>query len=116
MMLPNKMKISERATKSLMRLQSNTGLTPNIGARLAFFSSIETSYRFDAQGDTIDHSGKELDKHTWLGDHVALVEILLTQAYPSYTKKEIYAAWAGHVNDGSTKIENTKNLIALSLT
>lgn len=106
-MLPNKMKISERATKSLMRLQNNTGLTPNIGARLAFFTSLEKGYRFDAHNDSIEHTGRELDKHTWLGDHVRLVEMLLKQTYPGFTKQKLHDAWAAHIDDGSIQLESS---------
>lgn len=112
-MLPNKMRISKKATKSLMRLQNNTGLTPNIGARLAFFSSIEKGYRFNPKTDQIEHNGRELDKHTWLGDYATLAEILLKQNYPSCTKKELYAAWAGHVDYGSRELESKQQLASL---
>lgn len=109
-MLPNKMKISERATNSLRRLQSNTGLTANIGARLAFFTSFERGFRFDPEKDTAEHTGRELDKHTWLGDHAVVTEQLLKGAYPSFTKPQLHDAWAVHVDDGSTLIEGKNNI------
>lgn len=112
-MLPNKMKISERATNSLRRLQSNTGLTANIGARLAFFTSFERGFRFDLEHDTVEHTGRELDKHTWLGDHGLVTELLLKGAYPSFTKSQLHDAWAAHVDDGSTLIESKNNLASL---
>ncbi len=113
-MLPNKMKISERATNSLRRLQSNTGLTANIGARLAFFTSLERGFRFDPESDTVEHSGRELDKHTWLGDHGIVTEQLLKEAYPSFTKSQLHDAWAAHVDDGSTQIESKNSLLSLA--
>jgi len=109
------MKISESATNSLRRLQANTGLTANIGARLAFFTSFERGFRFDPATDTVEHNGRELDKHTWLGDHSVVTERLLKQAYPSFPKSQLHDAWAAHVNDGATRIENTKKLTALTL-
>lgn len=109
-MLPNKMKISARATNSLRRLQSNTGLTANIGARLAFFTSFERGFRFDPESDTVEHTGRELDKHTWLGDHSVVTEQLLKGAYPSFTKSQLHDAWAAHVDDGSPLIESKSNL------
>lgn len=112
-MLPNKMRISERALKSLMRLQGNTGLTPNIGARVAFFKSIEGSYRYNPAKNLIDTKGRELDKHSWLGDHPEIIEMLLRQTYPSLNKRELYYAWISHVDDGAVLIEGTKNLSAL---
>jgi DNA sulfur modification protein DndE len=110
-MLPNKMKISERATTSLRRLQSNTGLTANISSRVAFFLSLEKGHRFNPKNDRVDHDGRELDKHTWLGDNSEIVEMLLKETYPSLTKQELYKAWVNHVDDGSIQIENKKSLI-----
>ena len=112
-MLPNKMKISERATTSLRRLQSNTGLTANIGARVAFFLSVEKGHRFDPKTDSVEHSGRELDKHTWLGDNAEIVEMLLKEAYPNLTKQELYKAWVSHIDDGSIQIENKKSLLSI---
>jgi len=113
-MLPNKMKISESATNSLRRLQSNTGLTANIGARLAFFTSIERGFRFDPKKDTVEHSGRELDKHTWLGDHHVVTEQLLKETYPRLNKTQLHDAWAAHIDDGATRIEGSRSLTALS--
>ena len=112
-MLPNKMKISESATNSLRRLQSNTGLTANIGARLAFFTSIERGFRFDPETDSVEHTGRELDKHTWLGDHGMVTEQLLKEAYPGFTKSQLHDAWAAHIDDGAIQVEGKKTLASL---
>lgn len=112
-MLPNKMRISERALKSLLRFQTNTGLTPNIGARIAFFKSIEGNYRYNPNRSNVDTKGRELDKHSWLGDHLEIVEMLLRQKYPTFNNRELYNAWNKHVDDGAAMIEATKNLSAL---
>jgi DNA sulfur modification protein DndE len=112
-MLPNKMKISESATNSLRRLQSNTGLTANIGARLAFFTSFERGFRFDPATDTVEHNGRELDKHTWLGDHGVVTEQLLKQIYSDFNKSQYHDAWVAHVDDGAKNIEGKNSLIAL---
>ena len=109
-MLPNKMRISESATSSLRRFQSNTGLTANIGARLAFFMSFEKGFRFNPANHLVEHNGRELDKHTWLGDHIIVTEHLLRSAYTDLTKSQYYDAWAAHVRDGATIIEGKKNL------
>lgn len=112
-MLPNKMKISERATNSLRRLQGNTGLTANVSARVAFFLSLEKGHRYNPKTDTIEHTGRELDKHTWLGDNAEIVEMLLKETYPSLTKQELYKAWVSHIDDGSVQIENKKSLLSI---
>ena len=113
-MLPNKLKISESATNSLRRLQSNTGLTANIGARLAFFNSLERGFRFDPTKDTVEHSGRELDKHTWLGDHAIVTELLLKQTYSELSKSQLHDAWAAHIDDGVQKIEKKQSTAALT--
>jgi DNA sulfur modification protein DndE len=112
-MLPNKMKISESATAALRRLQGSTGLTVNIGARLAFFTSIERGFRFDPEKDNVEHSGRELDKHTWLGDHCIVTEQLLKAVYPSLTKSQLHDAWAAHVDDGGSLIEGKNNILSI---
>ncbi len=112
-MLPNKMKISERATNSLRRLQGNTGLTANVSARVAFFLSLEKGHRYDPKTDTVEHTGRELDKHTWLGDNAEIVEMLLKENYPSLTQQELYKAWVSHIDDGSIQIENKKSLLSI---
>ena len=110
-MLPNKMKISDKAFNSLRRLQSNVGLTVNIGARLAFFTSIERGHTY--QGEEIELKQRELDKHTWLGEHSSLVEMLLKEKYPALDKQEIYRAWGSHVDDGAQLIDSKTNICSL---
>lgn len=110
-MLPQKMKISDKAFNSLRRLQNNTGLTVNIGARLAFFSSIERGYTW--QGEDIEVKQRELDKYTWLGEHVSLVEMLLKQKYPNLEEKDYYKAWASHIDDGAINIETKTNIFSI---
>ena len=110
-MLPQKMKISDRAFTSLRRLQNNTGLTVNIGARLAFFSSIERGHTW--KGEEIELKQRELDKYTWLGDHVNLVEMLLKQKYPNLDEKGYYKAWASHIDDGAILIETKPNIFSV---
>ena len=110
-MLPQKMKISDKAFNSLRRLQNNTGLTVNIGARLAFFASIERGFTWD--GSDIELKQRELDKYTWLGDHGDLVEMLLKQKYPDLEAKDYYKAWGSHVDDGALMMETKTQLSEL---
>jgi len=111
-MLPQKMKISEKAFVSLRRLQINTGLTVNIGARLAFFASMERGFTWN--GDDIPLTQRELDKYTWMGDYGDVVEMLLKQKYPNLEAKDYYKAWGSHVDDGALLIETSPNISTLS--
>ena len=110
-MLPNKMKISDKAFNSLRRLQNNVGLTVNIGARLAFFTSIERGHRY--QGEAIELNQRELDKHTWLGEHSKLVEMLLKERYPTLNKQGMHRAWGSHIEDGARLIASTPSIFSL---
>lgn len=110
-MLPQKMKISEKAFTSLRRLQNNTGITVNIGARLAFYASTGRGYTW--KGEDIQLTQRELDKYTWLGDHSDIVEMLLKMKYPNLDAKDYYKAWANHVDDGAVLVESSQSLINL---
>ncbi len=112
-MLPNKMKISENATNSLRRLQNNSGLTANIGARIAFFTSFERGFRFDPETDSVEHTGRELDKHTWLGEYAVVTELLLTEAYPNFSKAQLHDAWTAHIDNGIKQIEGKSKLSSI---
>lgn len=112
-MLPNKMKISEHATSSLKSLQGKTGLTVNIGARLAFFASIDRGFRFNPVTDSVEHNGRELDKQTWLGDDGLITEELLKENYPSFTNSQLHDAWAAHIDDGSRHLQSKSSLVNL---
>lgn len=114
-MLPNKLRISEQSTIALKKLQGNTGITVNIGARLAFSTSFEQGFLFDHRIQSVEHTGRELDKHTWLGDHVKVTEALLKSAYPTFTKQQLHDAWAAHIDDGSKFIDGSKNLASLAV-
>ena len=105
------MKISERAFTSLKRLQNNTGLTVNVGARLAFFASIERGFTWE--GEDVQPTQRELDKYTWLGDYVDVVEMLLKQKYPNLEAKDYYKAWGSHVDDGALEIGNKRSITEL---
>lgn len=107
-MLPNKMKISDKAFASLKRLQNNTGLTVNVGARLAFFASFERGFTYN--GGEIELRQRELDKSTWLGEYCVVVELLLKEKYPHFNKQELYKAWASHVDDGASQVESKSRL------
>ncbi|HHO0884150.1 DndE family protein [Aeromonas hydrophila] len=58
------------------RLKSMTGVTPNVAARIAFFRSIESGFRYQGDPRKLDGS-LVLDKITWLGDTTQITELLL---------------------------------------
>ena len=46
-MLPNRMQLSKNTEEQLKKLKAQTGITPNISARIAFFRSIESGFTFE---------------------------------------------------------------------
>lgn len=47
-MLPNRMVLSRQTEEQLKRLKGYTGITPNVAARLAFFRSVESEFRYSS--------------------------------------------------------------------
>lgn len=111
-MLPNRMQLSHQTEEQLKKLKSYIGITPNIIARLAFFRSVESNFRYNPEGDTKKLDGTlVLDKITWLGDTLTPTELTLMMLYPGLDNKLLLKAWAAHVEDGIAALRNCKNLV-----
>lgn len=108
-MLPNRMQLTRNTEEQLKRLKGFTGVTPNIAARLAFFRSVESGFRYQPTEVKLDGS-LILDKYTWLGETALVTELLLKMIYPGLDKKELIKAWAAHVEDGISTLRNHRNL------
>ncbi len=113
-MLPNRMNLSRVTEDQLKKLKGYTGITPNVSARIAFFRSIESEFRYSGQELKLDGS-LVLDKITWLGETGEVTELMLRMYYPDLSSKEYQQAWAAHVEDGIAAIRNHKGLIDLSI-
>ncbi|GAB1039279.1 DNA sulfur modification protein DndE [Shewanella algae] len=112
-MLPNRMNLTQTTEEHLKRLKANTGVTPNVAARVAFFRSIESDFRYSGNEAKLN-GGLVLDKITWLGDTAALTELLLKMHYPSLDAKQLQQAWAAHVEDGIATLRNQRSMQSLS--
>ncbi|MEH6625620.1 MAG: DNA sulfur modification protein DndE [Motiliproteus sp.] len=108
-MLPNRMNLTKLTEDRLKRLKQNTGITPNVSSRIAFFRSLEKGFNYRENGLKLDGT-LNLDKFTWLGDTSAYVELLLKQKYPELDDKQLVKAWAAHVDDGIASIRNLRSL------
>jgi len=108
-MLPNRMQLSRQTEEQLKKLKSYTGVTPNVAARLAFFRSIESGFRYHGDKRKLD-GALVLDKITWLGDTAQITELLLSLNYPELDQKELTKAWAAHVEDGIASLRNHRSL------
>jgi DNA sulfur modification protein DndE len=113
-MLPNRMNLTKQTEEHLKKLKQNTGISPNISARVAFFRSIESGFKC-ANTATVKLDGAlVLDKVTWLGDTQLVTELMMKMHYPELQGRELMAAWAAHVEDGIAAIRNHKSLFNLS--
>lgn len=108
-MLPNRMNLTRTTEEQLKKLKGYTGITPNVSARIAFFRSIESDFRYQSQEVKLDGS-LVLDKYTWLGETSDATELVLKMYYPELDTKEYQQAWAAHVEDGIASMRNYKNL------
>lgn len=114
-MLPNRMVLSRQTEEQLKRLKVYTGVTPNVAARLAFFRSVESEFRFSPERDSKKLDGSlVLDKITWLGETLQTTELVLKMLYPQMAQKDMIKAWAAHVEDGIAALRNHRSLSSLA--
>ncbi|EHZ3053523.1 DNA sulfur modification protein DndE [Salmonella enterica subsp. enterica] len=112
-MLPNRMVLNRQTEDQLKKLKGYTGVTPNVAARLAFFRSVESEFRYSPERDSKKLDGSlVLDKITWLGETLQTTELVLKMLYPQLAQKDIIKAWAAHVEDGIAGLRNHKNLLS----
>ncbi|EPR9086186.1 DNA sulfur modification protein DndE [Cronobacter dublinensis] len=110
-MLPNRMALSRQTEEQLKKLKGYTGITPNVAARLAFFRSVESEFRYAPERDSKKLDGTlVLDKITWLGETLQTTELVLKMLYPRLAQKDMIKAWAAHVEDGIASLRNYRTL------
>lgn len=112
-MLPNRMQLDRQTEDHLKRLKSQTGLTPNVTARIAFFRSIESDFLYKNEIKKLDGT-LVLDKVTWLGDTGSITELVLKMKYPILDSRDLMKAWAAHVEDGIAALRNHKCLLSFA--
>lgn len=110
-MLPNRMQLKSQTEEQLKRIKAYTGLTPNIVARLAFFRSVESGFILMLDNDENKLDGNLiLDKITWLGETMAVTELVIKMLYPNISSRDAHKVWAAHVEDGIASIRNHRNI------
>lgn len=109
-MLPNRMQLSRTVEEQLKKLKGYTGVTPNVSARIAFFRSIESDFRYEPATDYATNGSLTLDKITWLGRTQEITELLLQHTYPELSGKQLQQAWAAHVEHGISALRNIRTL------
>ncbi len=113
-MLPNRMNLTRTTEEQLKKLKGYTGITPNVSARIAFFRSIESDFRYNGIDANLDGSSV-MDKFTWLGETADVTELVLNIYYPKLDSKQHQQAWAAHVEDGIASLRNHKKILDFSL-
>jgi DNA sulfur modification protein DndE len=112
-MLPNRMQLSRTVEEQLKKLKGYTGVTPNVSARIAFFRSIESDFRYNPATEYATNGSLTLDKITWLGRTQEVTELLLKHTYPDLEGKQLQQAWAAHVEHGIAALRNHKSITKL---
>jgi DNA sulfur modification protein DndE len=109
-MLPNRMNLTKQTEEHLKKLKQFTGISPNVSARIAFFRSIESGFKYTNTATVKLDGALVLDKVTWLGDTQLVTELMIKIYYPQLDTKSCQQAWAAHVEDGIASLRNHKNL------
>lgn len=76
MNLPNRIKLSKKATDRLRMIRKRTGVTPNVLARVAIMKALETSTEISNAGVN-DADGQELNRDVLFGDLTSSFELLI---------------------------------------
>ena len=78
-MLPTRIRLSNQATAKLRYLKKQTGLTPNILARISIMLAIkEGSNLANAGVESVD-TGQELNDSTLFGEYIYFYDVLINQ-------------------------------------
>jgi len=78
-MLPNRIKLSKKATDKLRYLKSKTGLTPNILSRIAIMLAIKEGGNLSNAGVGDINGGQELNDTTLFGEHISVYDVMINQ-------------------------------------
>ena len=78
-MLPNRIKLSKKATDKLRYLKAQTGLTPNILSRIAIMLAVREGSDLSNAGVGEIDGGQELNDTTLFGEYIYLYDIIINQ-------------------------------------
>ncbi|MET0002062.1 MAG: DndE family protein [Candidatus Thiodiazotropha sp.] len=109
-MLPDRVKLSKTATDKLRNMKANTGLTPNILARIAIMLAIKDGSTLTNAG-VADAEGQELNKSVLFGEYANTYEVLINQfIHDNDIEQPIQQTIAALVEIGVHKIGHVKNI------
>lgn len=109
-MLPNRVKLSQKATNKLQNIKINTGLTPNILSRIAIMLAVKENTNLATAGVS-DYEGQELDKSVLFGEHSDVYDVLINQyIYANKIDLPIKQTIAALIEVGVHKMGHIKQL------
>ena len=110
-MLPNRFRISHRATETLKQIKGRTGVTPNILCRMALVLSLREGQQAGIRKVELD--GSEFNTPTLFGDLPLAYECLIRQVHGSLDGKEIQQIVAAHIDAGVDHLKRVRTLADL---
>ncbi len=112
-MLPNRIKLSKTATDKLRSMKGQTGLTPNVLARIAIMLALKDGSSLNNAG-VADSDGQELNKSVLFGEYENVYEVMINQyIYVNDIALPIQQTIASLVEMGIHKMGHVKELTAL---
>lgn len=109
-MLPNRVRLSQKATDKLRNLKGTTGLTPNILARIAIMLAIKDGTGLGNVGVS-DHEGQELSQSVLFGEHAIVYDVMINQyIHDHQLDMPVAQVIAVMVEDGLHKMGHVKKV------
>lgn len=109
-MLPNRVRLSQKATDKLRNLKGATGLTPNILARIAIMLAIKDGTGLGNVGVS-DHEGQELSQSVLFGEHATVYDVMINQyVHDHQLDMPVAQVIAAMVEDGLHKMGHVKKV------
>jgi len=113
-MLPNRVRLSTKATNKMQYMKSQTGITPNILSRIAIMLAIKEGNKLK-DAAVGDYEGQVLDKSVLFGDHMDIYDVLINQyIHDNNIKFDLPKTIASLIEVGVHKMGHVKNLVDLS--
>ena len=109
-MLPNRVRISSKATNKMQNIKSQTGITPNILSRFAIMLALKEGANLN-NTDIEDFDGQVLDKSVLFGDHMEVYDVLINQYICDYDiDLDVQKTIASLIEVGVHKMGHIKNI------
>jgi len=113
-MLPNRIRLSTKATNRLQRIKSQTGITPNVLSRIAIMLTIKDKNNLITAG-VEDFDGQVIDKNILFGEYLDIYDVLINQyIYDNQITLELPETLASLIEIGVHKMGHIKTLVDIS--